>query len=417
MSALPLTRETIDLPALIARQRPGWSLEQPFYTSAEIFEIERRGWLAQQWYVLGHGSEIAQPGCYMVRELLGESIIVLRDDEGAVRAFYNVCRHRGSRLYVEDGRARQLRCPYHAWGYRLDGSLRAAAALPAGTDRSQLGLHPIHVRESEGLIVASLAGQPELGAHLDRAFAAGLRYHGIAEARIAARRSYPTRANWKLVIENFIECYHCLPAHPEYCQVMKHVDAVAREPGAASLDWEASVSTWFEHGANRECPLRPMPQLLTYSPFGTGRSPIGAGRKTQSENGEPVAPLMGQQPRFDGGVSSFRCEPFVFFAALNDHAVMFQFLPAAVDLTEVLVSWLVAGSASEAQVDVARMIWLWDVTTVQDKRLIERNADGIRSSAYVPGPYTDLERMPARLVERYLKELAATPASRAPAAP
>ena len=86
-----MLRETVDLRALIARQRPGWSLEQPFYTSPEIFEIERGGWLAPQWFMLGHGSEIPEPGCYMVRELLGESLIVVRDDGGGVRGYYNVC--------------------------------------------------------------------------------------------------------------------------------------------------------------------------------------------------------------------------------------------------------------------------------------------------------------------------------------
>jgi Rieske 2Fe-2S family protein len=116
---------------------------------------------------------------------------------------------------------------------------------------------------------------------------------------------------------------------------------------------------------------------------------------------------MGLQPRFDGGVSSFRCEPFIFFAALNDHAVMFQFSPVSVDRTDVTLTWLVDGSASGADIDLARMIWLWDATTIQDKRLIERNAAGIRSRSYVPGPYTELESMPARLVSRYLSELAA----------
>jgi Rieske 2Fe-2S family protein len=401
-----MLHESVDLEALIARQRPGWSLEQPFYTSPAIFEIERKGWLARQWFTLGHGSEIPEPGCFMIRELLGESLIVVRDEGRRVQAFYNVCRHRGSRLYDEDGRSSQLNCPYHAWGYRLDGSLRSAAGLPAGTDRSQLGLRSVRVREIEGLIVASPEGDPETGEMLHRQFAGGLRYQGIDRARIAARRSYPTRGNWKLVIENFIECYHCLPAHPEYCRVMKHVDVVAREPNPAGQAWQQTAAAWLETGANPECPITPPPRMLIFDPCGTGRAPIGGGRLTQSEDGRPVAPLMGLQPRFDGGVSSFRCEPFIFFAALNDHAVMFQFIPVSAEETDVRLTWLVDGSASEAQVDVARMIWLWDVTTVQDKRLIERNAAGIRSRSYQPGPYTELEGMPARLVGRYLSEIA-----------
>jgi phenylpropionate dioxygenase-like ring-hydroxylating dioxygenase large terminal subunit len=105
-------------------------------------------------------------------------------------------------------------------------------------------------------------------------------------------------------------------------------------------------------------------------------------------------------------VSGFRSEPFVFTAALNDHAVVFQFLPLGPAETDVVLTWLVDGSVREDQVDVERMVWLWDVTTLQDKAIIERNAEGVRSRAYEAGPYSNLERLPARLVKRYLEELA-----------
>src|SRR5262245_33914470 len=123
-----------ELRELIARQQSGWSLEQPFYTSQELYELERRGWLSQQWYVLAHVSELNDAGSFIVRELLGESVIVVRDTVGELRGFYNVCRHRGSRICSKDGQAKVFTCPYHAWSYRLDGSLRGAAALPEGID-------------------------------------------------------------------------------------------------------------------------------------------------------------------------------------------------------------------------------------------------------------------------------------------
>ena len=121
----------------------------------------------------------------------------------------------------------------------------------------------------------------------------------------------------------------------------------------------------------------------------------------------PIAPLMGRQTKFDGGVSVFRREPFIFLAALNDHAVMFQFAPLAAEQTDVTLTWLVDANATQDDVHVDRMLWLWDRTTVQDKILIERNAEGIRSRAYEPGPYTELEGMAARFVARYLQELPA----------
>ena len=393
------------LSQLIDRQRPGWSLERPFYTSPEIFELERTGWLARQWFVLGHRSEISHDGAYIVRELLGESIIVVRDKASTLRGFFNVCRHRGSRICDHDGTAAHLVCPYHAWSFNLDGSLRAAPALPDEIDKRQLVLRPIAVRDIGGLIVASLQGS---SGDLDAVAAAlepGMRFHGIPEARIAARRSYATAANWKLVIENFIECYHCFPSHPEYCSVMKHVDAVARDAPDGGAAWAQTTNDWFSQQAEPASPIQAPRTGLAFDLFAASRGPIGGGRLTQSQDGKPVAPLLGNLANFDGGVSSFRCEPFVFCQALNDHAVLFHFSPRGAQATDVSISWLVSGSASGADVDIERMTWLWDVTTLQDKSIIERNAAGVRSQAYSPGPYSKLESMPARLVSRYLQEL------------
>jgi phenylpropionate dioxygenase-like ring-hydroxylating dioxygenase large terminal subunit len=169
------------------------------------------------------------------------------------------------------------------------------------------------------------------------------------------------------------------------------------------------MEQWFSKDADRDSPA---PLRKDYKPGPTihsvGRAPIGEHRKTQSQDGEPVAPLMGQLRSFDGGVTGFSIRPFVINMMTNDHTVMFQFLPTGPQDTNVIISWLVNGSASEAEVNIERMIWLWDVTTVQDKALIERNAEGVRSSAYQSGPYSAaLEPGPIRLVADYLQGMAA----------
>ena len=394
----------------IARQRPGWSLEQPFYTSPEIYEFERRGWLAEQWYILGHCSEVPDPGSFMVRNLLGESLIIVRGTDGVLRGFYNVCRHRGSRICDHDGRATTLVCPYHAWSYRLDGSVRSAPAISEDIDLEQMGLHAVPVREIGGVVVGSLQGDPRALDAVERTAEPLLRYHGIPQARIAARRSYPTNGNWKLVMENFAECYHCFPSHPEYCSVMKHVDVLARQPTAeAAANWQQERERWFRENADPDSPAKLKRPNYTYSEgYGISREPIGGGRKTQSQDGEPVAPLMGGQRRYDGGASYFNIRPFAFIGMPNDHAVMFQFLPTGPEKTDVIISWLVNGSARESEVDVQRMVWMWDATTVQDKLIIERNVEGVRSLAYVPGPYSaTLESGPIGLVNHYLHDLSA----------
>jgi Rieske 2Fe-2S family protein len=399
----------IDIRKAIDAQRPGWSLEQPFYTDPDLYHFEQKTWLARQWYVLGHASEVPDAGSFIVRDLLGESLIILRDAERVVRGYYNVCRHRGSRICAADGKASSLVCPYHAWSYRLDGTLRAAPAMSPDINLKALSLHSAPVREVGGVILGSLLGDP---AKLDAIAAAAepmLQYHGIPNARVAARRSYPTRANWKLVMENFTECYHCYPAHPEYCSTMQHVEVLARKatPEAVAA-FDGEVDRWLREDADPDSPAALRPSAYTDAMnLHVSRSPIGGGRLTQSQDGNPVAPLMGRQKKFDGAAGVFSLRPFSFVALLNDHAVMFQFLPSGAEHTDVAIHWLVDSKASDTDVDVDRMIWLWDVTTVQDKAIVELNGQGVRSRAYRPGPYSTLETGPAALTQNYLRELAA----------
>ncbi|MDP9066130.1 MAG: aromatic ring-hydroxylating dioxygenase subunit alpha [Pseudomonadota bacterium] len=388
------------------RYRPGWSLEQFFYVDPELFEYECRTWLARQWYLVGHSSEVPATGCYIVREVLGESVIVVRAADG-LRGFFNVCRHRGSRLCQHDGTAALLTCPYHAWSYALDGGLRTAAALPDDIDKSQLALRPVQLRDIGGLLFCALDPAPT-SLEATAALLPALEYQGIPCARIAARRQYGTAANWKLVMENFHECYHCLPAHPQYSAMMRHVKRYAMDAPAQAAEWDREVHAWTHSEAIADFPNAAIESAdAEWSYAGVTRFPVGAGRKTQSEDGKPVAPLMGRYPHYDGGVANFSAPPFVFFFGLNDHAVLFHFLPRAAEYTDVTVTWLVDGAAAPDAVDIDRMVWLWDVTTRQDKALIETNAAGIHSRAYAPGPYSKLEQWAIPLITEYIDELRA----------
>jgi phenylpropionate dioxygenase-like ring-hydroxylating dioxygenase large terminal subunit len=408
--------QVAELRDIIARQRAGWSLEQPFYTNRDLFEFERRTWLAEQWYVLGHVSEIPEPGAYVVRELLGESLIILRDTDHEIRGFFNVCRHRGSRICRGDGTAKTLVCPYHSWSYRLDGSLRSAPAMSADIDLSNLNLHAVPVVNIGGVLLGSLQADPQNLSGIRSEAGPMLEYHGIPSARIAARRNYPTAANWKLVMENFAECYHCFPSHPEYCSVMAHVNVVARKatPEVAA-QWDRDVERWYREEADPRSPAGNIqPDYSARGRQVISRAPIGGGRKTESQDGEPVAPLMGRQTKFDGGFGSFALSPFVSLIMPNDHAILFQFLPVEAEHTDVIINWLVDGRAKESDVDIDRMVWLWDVTTVQDKALVELNAAGVRSRSYVPGPYSLLEPGANNIVRDYLKGLSSKVAGLTP---
>ncbi|MBV8341226.1 MAG: Rieske 2Fe-2S domain-containing protein, partial [Gammaproteobacteria bacterium] len=203
----------------IAAQRAGHALSREFYCEAELFEQEVRRLLLRHWHCVGHQSQVREPGDFFTTSFCGEPLLIVRGQDREVRALLNVCRHRGSRVCTqESGRARGavFVCPYHAWSYGLDGRLRAARHMPDDFDRASHGLKSLQTRVLEGLIFVSFADTPLGLAHVEAALAGSARLYGWAQAQVAHRETYPVRANWKLAVENYMECYHCGPAHVEF---------------------------------------------------------------------------------------------------------------------------------------------------------------------------------------------------------
>jgi Phenylpropionate dioxygenase and related ring-hydroxylating dioxygenases, large terminal subunit len=401
LTALPVVD---DIPALLSRQTPGWSLEQPFYLDPAIFELERALWFPRQWMVMGHISELPVKGAHIVRDLFGHEIVIVNAGDAGFRAFHNVCTHRGSRICKEDGRSPLLVCPYHAWSFRLTGELRSTQEVPEGVDVEKLGLHPIAIHEAGGLIFCGLDGYalPDLTPALD-ALLPAMRHHGFHRAKIIERRSYPTAANWKLVLENFFECYHCRPSHPEYYRMNGHVKQSAIRDEAAAAEWEREVAAWREAVGDAEYNVTIRhPGDVDQMKFSLYRQPIGLGRSTISRDGTPVAPLMGGFTSFDGGETAMHFGRLCFAGGYNDHIVLFQFIPRGPEDTDVIATWLVDADANSDLIDVDALTFMWDVTTKQDKQLIEDNAAGVRSRAYRPGPYTALESQSSQFVQSYV---------------
>jgi phenylpropionate dioxygenase-like ring-hydroxylating dioxygenase large terminal subunit len=394
----------VQLSALIDRQRPGWSLEQPFYLDPAIFALEQALWFPRQWTVVAHASELPRKGSHVVRPLFDASVVIVNAGEAGYRGYHNVCTHRGSRICKEDGHAPLLVCPYHAWSFRLTGELQTIKDLPEGIDPASLGLHEVPLGEIGGFILCGLDADtlPD-PAPASSALLPALRHHGLDRAKIIERRSYPTGANWKLVIENFFECYHCRPSHPEYFRMNEHVKVTAVRDSDAAAQWEKVVASWrVKVGQNAHNITIRAAGDVDEIKFSLFRQPIGRGRVTQSSDGRPVAPLMGGFSEYDGGETAMHLGRFSFLGAYNDHAVLFQFIPRGVEDTDVIVTWLVNAEADTDVIDVEALTFLWDVTTKQDKQIIEENAAGVRSRAYRPGPYTLLEGQTADFVARYL---------------
>ncbi len=386
---------------LVARQREGFTLEQDFYNDPGVFEEEVRRIFLRAWLYVGHASQIPEAGDYFLFNMAGESVIIVRTRNGDVMALLNVCRHRGSRVCLdEEGSARSFVCRYHGWTYELDGRLRGASHMDPGFDKGRFGLKRAHARVLHGLIFINLDPDPVSFDIVEHDMAECLRPYGLAHAKVAQRTNYPIRANWKLAVENYCECYHCRPSHPEYSRYhgrsVPHeknkelLAAVMSRAADAGLSADTINHCWLDAGG-----------LGIERQF--DRYPLFDGCVTGSRDGHPVAPLLGDLKAYDGGATDIQIGPVTFFLAYCDHVVVYRFTPRAVDSTDCEITWLVDGNAQEGKdYSLEELIWLWDVTTVADKRIIENNQAGVNSRFYEPGPYSRMEAFTGDFTRWYL---------------
>jgi len=394
------------LHTLIARRRSGHALPREFYTDAGIFEHDLRHMLFKHWFCAGHASSIARIGDYRVVELGPESIIVVRAADDEVRVLLNVCRHRGSRLCAgHAGRAAAGRftCPYHAWTYDLDGNLLIARQMGESFRREGFGLKALPVRVVDGLIFTTFAEQPLDFARAAEALARSAGVYGWERAKVAHRELYSIHANWKLAVENYMECYHCQPAHPEFSK--RHVYA---RPAEMNEEIERAA----ERRAEQIGVL--VPEIDRYGCAAAPgeessavlRSALFEGVMSATADGRPAAPLMGAFPACDGNSTYFDIGPLSDFLAYPDHGVIYRFIPRAVDRTEMELLWLVDEAAVEGvDYDLERLTWLWRTTSIEDKKIVEMNQAGVNSRFFEPGPYSMQESYAERFVSWYLSDL------------
>ncbi|NQV43494.1 MAG: aromatic ring-hydroxylating dioxygenase subunit alpha [Rhodospirillales bacterium] len=408
-------RRTCDIGALIDTYEDGYSLDQPFYLDQGIFDADFERVIEPMWLFVDHVSRIPNAGDYFLFEIAGESIIVVRGRDQEIRAFYNVCRHRGSRICREkQGNAKLLMCPYHAWSFDLDGTLKAARTMPEGFDPGEWGLHPCHARVREGLIFLNLSrNEPPDFEDFIKPLLPCLELHDLGNAKVAHSGSYPTDANWKLVLENFFECYHCQPSHPEYCQVHPKDYVLARGAGKGSGPdgseeaYQPQLDAFNARAAALGHTVAGFSDGAGSLHFrGSDRTGIQEGWLSETEDGTPAAPLMGKFTDWDGGYTGISFNPLSTLLMTNDFATAFRFTPIDATHTDVELIWMVRADAEEGKdYDKEKMIWLWDVTTIADKRIIEDNHAGVTSRRYQPGPYSDHEHGTQGLIHWYLNRL------------
>lgn len=390
--------------ALIDAQPDRTALDQAFYTDEDIYQRDIEKVYLKSWIYAGHLSEIPRVGDWFLFEMAGESVIIVRTEPNDVSALLNVCRHRGSKICLEKkGCSKKLVCRYHGWSYSLDGRLHAAPHMPENFDKSGIKLKKIHTGILEGMIYVNFSGDPASFEPVRTGLRDCLKPYGLEKARVAHRQSYSIDANWKLSVENYTECYHCAPSHPEYTRG----HSLAR-PGARGGEMMEEVMSRAVACGLSENSVNHV--YLDEPGFGNGftfeRYPMWRGHLTGSEDGQPVAPLMGEIKGYDGGTTDFQVGPVTFALAYCDYVVIYRFTPVSRDKSECDITWLVSGDAEEGKdYDKARLTWLWDITTLADKRIIEHNAEGVKSRFYEPGPYSTMEEFTWSFMRWYLEAI------------
>lgn len=387
---------------LIAACRSGWSLPQPFYASEEVLVKDIERVFMRQWLYVGTTAQIKNPGQYFLFEIENESVIILRDDDGQVRALHNVCRHRGSQLCtVQTGQVKRLVCPYHQWVYDKDGTLLAAKFMPDDFDKSAFGLKPVHCRTIEGFIFMCFAENPPDFAPLKAAYGPHLQPYEMERTKVCHIRRYQVKSNWKLIAENFRECYHCTVGHPEYCKVI-----IGSNQNESWQKYQASYAEsekrWEAMGLHtKNVHFEDTDWHYCY------RYPYHEGYETMSMDGKPVAPRLGSLPEGDVGVWSIVQYPNFWMDANNDSIFSMRLTPVSATVTDIELLWLVHEDAVEGvDYNVDRVTEFWRITGEQDWKLCEDNMAGVLSRAYEPGPYAPGEGGPGQFDNWYLKELA-----------
>lgn len=333
------------------------------YTSADVFALEQRALFGQSWLCVGHVSQWPRPGDFSVLDIAGDSVLLLRAQDGILRAHFNVCRHRGSKLVLESaghGLTRML-CPYHAWSYQADGSLQQAPQMPASFCKEDHGLVPVRLEIFEGFVFVTLddAAQP-VAAHFREL--PDLSRYRMAELVPGGRIEYEVGANWKLVCENYSECYHCPGAHP---QLARLTELIGRNERAQE------IGNCFNGGPMR---LRAGVQTMSHS----GASPL-----------QRIAGITDDDARY---VNYYVVYPNLLLSPHPDYVMTHLLWPVAPDRTRVVCDFFVTRETRDAaNYDAGDVIDFWDVTNRQDWLLCERVQAAATSRGFRQGPYQTSE--------------------------
>lgn len=407
----------ISIEALLTRRKKGHSLEAPFYTSEEIFKLDMEIIFGRHWLHVGVEPDVAEPGDVMVVDIGKTSVIVMRDDEMELRAFHNVCRHRGARIILQEKTSvGNLVCSYHQWTYGQDGELLFAEHMGSDFDRKCRNLKKVHIRSVGGLIFICLA--EEAPDDIDRMAAAIEPYilpHDLKNCKVAKTVDLIEKGNWKLTMENNRECYHCVSNHPELTIPLFEYgfgfapDGTNPKRMEHAAKYEALVQSCHTGWEAAGFPSREVDRLTDTTGFRAERLPLdGAGEAHTKDTRSASKKLLGSITERKLGALSFWTQPNSWNHFMSDHIVTFSVFPLGPDRNLLRTRWLVHKDAVEGvDYDLNRLTEVWEATNQQDADLVEISHNGALSPAYEPGPYSPYtEPLVEKFTEWYVGRMA-----------
>ncbi|SPB13724.1 (Fe-S)-binding protein [Caballeronia novacaledonica] len=388
---------------LIRSREPGHGLPGELFGRQDVFETDVEVFFHKHWILVGVTADVPEPGDVSTVDIGRASILIVRDDDENIRTYRNVCRHRGARL-KEAGKSTvgMLVCPYHQWTYDLDGSLRHAAHMGRDFDAKCRSLLPVHTRIVGTHIFVCLSDEtPADIAKLEDAMAPRLAPYDLRNTKIAFESEIIENGNWKLVIENNRECYHCAATHPEltasflpedfgFCpenlteEALREIEAYRERNAACQESWERDGFTsatveWLDEDAVTQFRT----QQLVIAGHGESQT---MSTKVASEK------LLGNLQRRDLGDTHLWTHNS-WTHVMSDHAVVSYIIPLAPDKTLVRSKWLVHADAVEGvDYQIQDLTEVWVATNAQDKHLVEITHEGTQDPAYRPAvfsPFTE----------------------------
>jgi Rieske 2Fe-2S family protein len=371
---LQRTREPLERAAAL----PGAAFTDPRVLQWELENIFMAGWIS-----VGHVDQVRERGDYLMIEIGRESVFVVADDEGDVHAYHNTCRHRGARIMQHpEGRVPRIQCPYHAWSYAFDGSLRSAPHTDAIEDFDPrcYGLKAVRTAVVEGLVMIDLSGTAPSAEDLVGDLAPHFAHYRLGDLRRAQRIVYEVDANWKAIAENYSECLHCPGVHPELNQLSHYL----------------SGETITGEGA-----------------WCGGSMVLRDGAPTMGrDGGDTRPPIEGLSDDDARSVLYFLLFPNTLISLHPDYVMLHTLWPRAHNRTDIVCEWFFEPATMRAEgFDPSDAVGFWDQVNREDWHVCTLTQQGMGSRGFEPGRYTleefDVHAFDVMVAERYLEALGA----------